>query len=464
LIHWFEKPLQDIQEIRSRQEAVKELKEKPAFFHHFRVLGLMNPGKESDYDEIQDFVNHPDFITNRKAWKIIRKLIFCLWIGLIALVALQLLPGYFLVTAYIVFLFISESQAKKVNQLQTYVGKKIAILRAYSRLIEAIENEPFQSQRLLNLQSHFTQKPRMASVQFKKFAQLANELEQRANLLIHLFLNPFLLWDIHKAIQVEEWKALNGKEMIDWIKILGEFDAYCSLSAFGFNHPDFIFPDFTDTYFELKGKALGHPLMKRETCVRNDVSIEKHPAFLIITGANMAGKSTYLRTVGVNYVLACIGAPVCAESFTLYPAGLVTSLRTSDSLPDNESYFFAELKRLKMIIDRLHSGEKLFIILDEILKGTNSVDKQKGSLALIEQLIHLQSCGIIATHDLLLGSMEKTFPGLIRNYRFEADIQENELSFSYKMREGIAQNMNASFLMERMGITIKGQKAKGKSP
>jgi DNA mismatch repair ATPase MutS len=168
----------------------------------------------------------------------------------------------------------------------------------------------------------------------------------------------------------------------------------------------------------------------------------------------MAGKSTYLRTVGVNFVLGCMGAPVWADALRLCPATLITSLRTSDSLNDHESYFFAELKRLKMVIDRLKSGEKLFIVLDEILKGTNSVDKQKGSLALIQQFVRLQSCGIIATHDLLLGNLEKEFPENIGNYRFEADIKDEELYFSYLLREGVAQNMNATFLMKKMGITV----------
>ena len=168
----------------------------------------------------------------------------------------------------------------------------------------------------------------------------------------------------------------------------------------------------------------------------------------------MAGKSTYLRTVGVNYLLACIGAPVWAKQMKIYPARLVTSLRTSNSLANNESYFFAELKRLKLIIDKLEAGEELFIILDEILKGTNSMDKQKGSLALIKQFMTLQANGIIATHDLMLGTLADIYPDDIRNYRFEADITDNELTFSYRLREGVAQNMNACFLMKKMGIAV----------
>ena len=192
-------------------------------------------------------------------------------------------------------------------------------------------------------------------------------------------------------MRLENWIQQHAEDIPRWFDALGRFDAYSSLGGFAFNHPGYIYPEIADAYFKMSGKALGHPLLRRDVCVRNDISIEKSPWFLIITGANMAGKSTYLRTVGVNYLLACIGAPVYADSLTVYPAKMVTSLRTSDSLVSNESYFFAELKRLKMIIDRLHQGEKLFIILDEILKGTNSIDKQKGSLALMKQLVSYQT-------------------------------------------------------------------------
>jgi DNA mismatch repair ATPase MutS len=166
----------------------------------------------------------------------------------------------------------------------------------------------------------------------------------------------------------------------------------------------------------------------------------------------MAGKSTYLRTVAINYLLACTGAPVCAIQMEFYPAKLITGLRTSDSLNNNESYFFAELRRLKLIVDELKAGEELFVILDEILKGTNSTDKQTGSFALIKQLVALRANGIIATHDLQLGTLVDTFPDNIRNHCFEAEMNNNELAFSYQLKKGIAQNMNACFLMKKMGI------------
>ena len=215
-------------------------------------------------------------------------------------------------------------------------------------------------------------------------------------------------------------------------------------------------PELTDTALELTDMINPElcDLLQEQGRAFVPVSISLTPGATVITGANMAGKSTYLRTVGINYLLACIGAPVCARQMEICPARLITSLRTSDSLNDNESYFFAELKRLKLIIDKLQAGEELFIILDEILKGTNSMDKQKGSFSLIKQFMTLQANGIIATHDLLLGTLIDLFPDDIRNYRFEADITDNELTFSYRLRPGIAQNMNACFLMKKMGIAV----------
>lgn len=457
LVKWFEKPLTDSNKIESRQKAIQELKEKPQFIHHFQVTGLINTGKPNDYSELEEFANSSPLIGKRNWWKLLTCIIPAIWIVGITSVALSLIPGTALVWLYIITLAISESRKNKVDQLQNIVGKKVEILKAYSALIKSVENESFQAELLQNLQANFLEKKekeKKASIAIQKLSRLVNELEQRANVAVRLVLNPLLLRDIQKSIQIETWKEEHGNQFLVWIKALGKLDAFCSLGIFAFNHPDYSFPTFTDSYFKMVGKALGHPLMNRNTCVKNDIELPNKPFFLIITGANMAGKSTYLRTIGVNFTLACIGTPVCADSLTVYPANLVTSLRTSDSLNDNESYFFAELKRLKMIIDRIQNGEKLFIILDEILKGTNSVDKQKGSLALVQQFIRLQSCGIIATHDLLLGELEKEFPGKIKNYRFEADITNEELTFSYQLREGIAQNMNASFLMKKMGITV----------
>ena len=210
-------------------------------------------------------------------------------------------------------------------------------------------------------------------------------------------------------------------ELEHWLDAIRETDALASLANFHYNYPQYSFPHVKNEGFILKGDDLGHPLIQEENRVNNFVTMEGFGQLRLITGANMAGKSTYLRTVGVNLLLAMLGAPVCAQDFHFTPIEMYTSMRTKDSLEANESFFYAELKRLKMLIDKLSKDEKIFIILDEILKGTNSADQHTGSKALIEQLIKLGGVGLIATHDLSLGKLAKDYPNYIQNQCFEID-------------------------------------------
>ena len=328
------------------------------------------------------------------------------------------------------------------------------MLSTYARLIELADKQPMESALLVSLKQKFESKQLKAPKVLGMLAKELDRLDLRNNLILYALLEGSMFWQLRQMLRIERWKQEHGTHLLQWLEALGKLDALCALGTFAFNHPEYTYPSLTDEPFVFQAKDMGHPLMPRQQCVVNDADIPQRPYFLIITGANMAGKSTYLRTIGCNYILACIGAPVCCSSLHVYPAHLMTSLRTSDSLANNESYFFAELKRLQQILERLKSGEEMFIILDEILKGTNSMDKQKGSFSLVKQLLQLKANGIIATHDLLLGELKRHFPNEISNYCFEADIQNDELTFSYKLREGIAQNMNACFLMQKMGIAI----------
>jgi DNA mismatch repair ATPase MutS len=256
-------------------------------------------------------------------------------------------------------------------------------------------------------------------------------------------------------IRLEKWKSRNDRKLEKWFDSLYAVDELNSFAGFAFNHPEVVYPVFSEKDFKLEASGMKHPFIDRRTCVGNDSHIKGWKDFQVITGANMAGKSTYLRTVGINLVLAMTGGPVLAKSFVFKPVDLFTSITTSDSLQDGESYFFAELKRLKQMIDLLENGNKMFIILDEILRGTNSADKRKGSKSLISQLVRLGASGFIATHDLALGELKKEFPEHVENKRFEVEIINDELYFDYKLKEGISQNLNATFLMKKMGITVE---------
>lgn len=454
LAGWLKRHLLRKAEIELRQEAVKEICMKPEFREAFRVAGMVYRGKDTDENEIAVWISGAPLFLD-KGW--VRLL---LWgVPVLNIVTLSaglsgwISMGWFGIV-FSFFIILSFGIQKKATIVQEAFGKKLRTLSSYAKLIELAEKETWQSDEMHKLIKRLNAD---GSSPIKALSQLTHELERldlRNNQLLYVILEGSIFFQLRQIVRIEQWRQKYGKQVIEWLEVVGELDALCSLGTFGFNNPDYIYPTISDRAFVFEAHGMGHPLMAKNKCIKNDVHIPARPFFLIVTGANMAGKSTYLRTIGVNYLLACIGCPVCCESLELYPAQLVTSLRTSDSLASNESYFFAEMKRLKRIIDLLNAGRELFIILDEILKGTNSADKQKGSFDLIRQFIRLQANGIIATHDLLLGTLVNQYPDEIHNYCFEADIRNDELTFSYKLQEGVAQNMNACFIMRKMGITI----------
>lgn len=464
LAGWLNKHLEKKEEIQRRQEAVQELAPELKFRQRFRILGLLHKRKAADEAELNAWAKSPSVFRTRKLLRALPPLVVATNAIGIGLVIAGVLPGGAYGIIWTCFVIASFSFTGRITRIQAIYGKKLQILSTYAGLLRLMEEQPMQSELLKEIKEEIGGEKRKASHSIGRLSKLMDELDQRNNAFMYVILNGFLFWELRQIMRIEAWKEQYASELPRWLTAIGQIDALNSLATFAYNHPGYTFPTVLDKAdiaaphspapFRLRAEALGHPLMHRDRCVRNDIDMEKRPFFIIITGANMAGKSTYLRTVGINYLLACIGTPVCARQMEIYPARLITSLRTSDSLTDNESYFFAELKRLKLIIDKLQAGEELFIILDEILKGTNSMDKQKGSFALIKQFMALQANGIIATHDLLLGTLIDLFPQDIRNYCFEADITSDELTFSYRLRPGIARNMNACFLMKKMGIAV----------
>ena len=455
LAEWLGKHLERKEEILQRQEAVRELTPELKFRQRFRILGLLHKGKVADKMELKEWAASPSVFRKKRFLRVLPKVIAGINVLCISLVIAGILPASLWGVIWMIFVIASFGFTGKITKMQAVYGKKLQILGTYAELLRLMEEQPMQCTLLKDIKEKIGGERRKASHSISQLSKLMNELDQRNNVFMYIILNGLFLWELQQIMRIETWKEQYAGELPRWLTAIGQMDALNSLATFAYNHPDYIYPTILkEKGFRFRAKALGHPLMHRDRCVRNDIDMEKRPFFIIITGANMAGKSTYLRTVGINYLLACIGMPVCALNMEVYPARLITSLRTSDSLNDNESYFFAELKRLKLIIDKLQADEELFIILDEILKGTNSMDKQKGSFALIKQFMALQANGIIATHDLLLGTLIDLFPKNIRNYRFEADITDNELTFSYQLRPGIAQNMNACFLMKKMGIAV----------
>ena len=455
LAKWLQNHLHEKTSIEKRQEMVREISEHTLFREQFRVAGLVHHGQSSDAEKIQAWSQSPAQYLHAgwvKAFiwgvPVINSLLLITsLIGWTSFSCLGLSFGIFLVLSFGVI--------KRATYIQETYGKQLKSLNGYARLIALAKAEDWKSAGMLELMERFNLNGQSPVQALQQLSKELDRLDLRNNQFLYVLLEGSIFFQLQEIVRIERWKVRYGQHISEWLETVGELDALCSLGTFAYNHPQYTYPELTEKPFCFLATQMGHPLMPVSQCVKNDATIPSRPFFLIITGANMAGKSTYLRTIGVNYLLACVGAPVCCEKLKLLPNQLITSLRTSDSLSDNESYFFAELKRLKRIIDLLNQGQQLFIILDEILKGTNSMDKQKGSFDLIRQFMQLKANGIIATHDLLLGSLIKQFPEEIRNYCFEADIKDNELTFSYKLREGVAQNMNACFLMKKMGIILQ---------
>lgn len=455
LAEWLQNHLHEKTSIEKRQEMIREISEHTLFREQFRVAGLVHHGQSSDAEKIQAWSQSPAQYLHA-GW--VKAFIWGVPV-INSLLLITSLAGWtsfsWLGLSFSIFLVLSFGIIKRATYIQETYGKQLKSLNGYARLIALAKAENWKSAGMQELMERFNLNGQSPIQALQQLSKELDRLDLRNNQFLYVLLEGSIFFQLQEIVRIERWKARYGQHISKWLETVGELDALCSLGTFAYNHPQYTYPELTEKPFCFLATQMGHPLMPASQCVKNDATIPSRPFFLIITGANMAGKSTYLRTIGVNYLLACIGVPVCCERLKLYPNQLITSLRTSDSLSDNESYFFAELKRLKRIIDLLNQGQQLFIILDEILKGTNSMDKQKGSFDLIRQFMQLKANGIIATHDLLLGSLIKQFPEEIRNYCFEADIKENELTFSYKLREGVAQNMNACFLMKKMGIILQ---------
>lgn len=455
LAKWLQNHLHEKTSIEKRQEMVREISEHTLFREQFRVAGLVHHGQSSDGEKIQAWSQSPAQYLHA-GW--VKAFIWGVPV-INSLLLITSLAGWtsfsWLGLSFGIFLVLSFGIIKRATYIQETYGKQLKSLNGYARLIALAKAENWKSAGMQELMERFNLNGQSPIQALQQLSKELDRLDLRNNQFLYVLLEGSIFFQLQEIVRIERWKVRYGQHISEWLETVGELDALCSLGTFAYNHPQYTYPELTEKPFCFLATQMGHPLMPASQCVKNDATIPSRPFFLIITGANMAGKSTYLRTIGVNYLLACIGAPVCCERLKLYPNQLITSLRTSDSLSNNESYFFAELKRLKRIIDLLNQGQQLFIILDEILKGTNSMDKQKGSFDLIRQFMQLKANGIIATHDLLLGSLIKQFPEEIRNYCFEADIKENELTFSYKLREGVAQNMNACFLMKKMGIILQ---------
>lgn len=453
LAKWLSDPYSLRDKIAERQEAVMELISKLKWRQEFIAGGIDKSLEKQDLSGLEKWLNDRNLLLSSATKKFAvfffpLATVVSFFVFLTGIFPFEIFSGFFLLN-----LLITGFGLRDTNRIHAMVSKKYLVLSSFGRLVSSLENEKFSSRILCEIREELMVGSGSAAGRIKRLSRIVQAFDSRLNVFVGFLLNGILLWDYHCILALEKWKSESVNDIPRWIKLIGEADGLISLANYGFNNPRFVFPEVSDAGFVFSAEKLGHPLIEEGRRVCNDFKFDTDRLIFIITGANMAGKSTFLRTVAVNLILAMAGTAVCAEKMKFMPVKLFTSMRTTDSLSHNESYFYAELKRLKILKDRLMSGESLFFILDEILKGTNSTDKSTGSKLFLKKIIETGGTGLIATHDISLGEMEAEFPGKVFNKCFEIEIDGEKISFDFVLREGITKRMNAAILMRQMGIT-----------
>lgn len=448
---WLSQPA-DKATIASRQAAVKELGPLLDYRQALQAHGRAGQKEDASTRHLFDWIKEDSTIYTSTFYKLAAWVMPLLSIGSITLSSL----GYvgigvpFLVIVVNMVILGSVFNRAKDIYLKT-IGSNNA-LKAYEAQIRLTEVQAFSSPYLQQLRSRFVHDGAEASKIIKQLQFVLDNLHNRANLMYHIF-NLLFILDVYWLIQAEKWKENTKADIASWFETVGELECVSSLAAFHFAQPDYTFPEISDTPYTIEGIGVGHPMIKAHNRVTNDFDFSGKGGICLITGSNMSGKSTFLRTVGVNAVLAQMGAPVCAKSFTVAPLQVFTSMRTQDDLEESVSSFYAELKRLKQLLGTIGQGLPVLFMVDEVLKGTNSEDRHKGAIALIRQLNKKEAFGFVSTHDIGLGKITNELAG-VKNYSFNSIIEGDEIIFDYTLTEGICKSFNATKLMQKMGIEI----------
>lgn len=444
----------DQKTIVERQKAVRELTPQLDWRQALQAYGRATAEEKAYLAQLKQWLEAPTLVQGNRLYQIAMYLAPLPGIGGIVLGALYF-PAIWPYLLWVPAILVLQQTVKKVNEIHRQTGQAAQILKNYARLIFWLEQPAFQSPLLQQLQTRLKSQDRSASQHLNRLAYLISQLNVRYNFFA-VFLNLWGLWDLHWVYRLERWRNAQARQLPEWFATLAELEALSSLANLAHNRPDWTFPEI-NPLAPIEMQQAGHPLLLPQKRVDNDLLMPASAHIKLITGSNMAGKSTFLRTVGVNMILAMAGSVVCAKVLRMPLLKVYTSMRTQDALQESTSSFFAELKRLKTVIKAVESKEQVFFLLDEILKGTNSRDRHTGAKALIWQLIRNGGAGLIATHDLELASLEAQSKGAVENLCMEVAIQNGKLHFDYQLKKGVTESFNASILMQQMGIDLHNE-------
>ena len=442
----FLSPKVAVSEIIAVQESIKELKPRLEWRQLLHALGSVQMHIDDAIQQIKGWKAESG--ANSKTKRVLSYLV----------------PGLFLldVVLYLIFgngifekllwvfvavnMLLTGSNMKSIKK-ELIVGAGISkSLEQCVRIFNHIKNADFKSPKLSALKGQIGKESITA---INDLSTIMARLESVQNGFGVIFMSGTLQYHVHALFALEQWKEKHKDSADHWFEIIGEMEALSSIAQFGFSNEQYVFPEFNSDK-RMSFEEVGHPLIPSRERVTNSIDFN-HGQLVILTGSNMSGKSTFLRTIGINLVLAKCGAPVCASTMNIDPIPLYVHMKVSDSLAGGQSYFFAEVDRLRFIKTELDKGPG-FVLLDEILRGTNSEDKQVGTMEFLKKLKELNALGIVATHDLGVCELAKTFPDSMINKRFEVEMNEEELHFDYKLRDGICENKNASVILRKSGI------------
>lgn len=450
-------PEKTIDTIKKRQQAVEELAASLKWSQRFIAEGKIASDKMHNPEELYTWAEqHNEFYS--KSWVVVALRVFpVITISLVLLYfPASRVPFYIPVLAAALQLLMLRYKIKERSVVFNTTSKYKDNIKVYDRMLRQIEKKRFDAVYLNEIRKGlFNRDKKGASTQIKQLEKIVESISNRNNALFLIF-NVLTLWDYQCLIALERWKEKSGSSLRKWMDILGQIEALSSLATVRSDCPDWTMPIFSQAEPVLESEDMGHPLLGKDR-VTNNLKVDRLESILLITGSNMSGKSTLLRTAGINLVLAYSGAPVCAKAFLCQVMDICTCMRVSDNLQKNISSFYAELLRIKTIVRAAEENKQIFFLLDEIFKGTNSLDRHTGAKVLINKLNGLGAIGLVSTHDLELGDLEGESGGRIKNYHFREYYKDDKIYFDYKLRPGLSTTRNAMFLMKMAGIELDGQ-------
>jgi len=450
------KTTDDATALRERQAAVRDLQDRVAFRERLATVGALL-GADAEKPDPRPFLAWAEGgspLPQAALLQVVAIALPALAILVIAFGGAMGLPRWAWAVVVGVEILVASRIRGRTDPITNAVSSRQQSLASYAEMFAAIEAEPLVAPLLLRSKERLHASGAAVTREMARLGRIVGFVDARHNEVFRFFIAPVLMWDLNCALVLERWRTRTGSSVRGWFDVLGELEAIASLAGFAFDRPDHSWPELIDAP-RFEAVALGHPLIAARKRVTNDVVLAGTGSALVVTGSNMSGKSTLLRSLGVNAVLALAGAPVCAKKLVLGPIAVATSMRVSDSLDEGVSRFYAELQKLKRVVDLCRSRPGVFFLLDEILHGTNSRERLIGARAIVRELLARGGLGAVSTHDLGIGDLEASHPGKVRNVHFEEQVAaDDRMTFDYKLREGVVHSSNALRLMKIVGIDV----------